>query len=203
MRFVVPSFVLCSLLSLSGLAYACDIPPDYYEWEVTGANVPMKNILREADAIILGKFTNFEKPDKIKFKVRKSFKPKRSYFFKRKRQPKFVDVHHFYSRSGNDESQEHRVELLDNFLAAHRMGPLPALREDEKSAWGGSLSGIFHSSDCMRSVLLFSEQAYLIFLDEEDFIQALFSVGPDSDATLKKLSQALGMYKDEKRNARP
>ena len=190
---LLTSIALASFLTISGVGHACTLAPDYLPQEFGSDGIVLGNIVERADKIMLGRYTKSKNTDGYVLNVSRSFKPTRRFSFNQTEDLSFNNVKQKYFYYGLDKNAFVSADTL--------LGLLEALRSNyEISAKtqygvGGILSGISHGTDCERFVLVFDNQEYLVFLDNERSVIAQFAINSETfgnvNTLLKRVNLAL------------
>lgn len=186
------------LLTTNELSHACTIAPSYLPHEFGSNEVALGNIVKRANKIVLGKFSETDRPDKLNLHISKSFKPEKKFFFRRKQIVSFNKVQQTHFISGLDEREFTSETSLFSFIETFR--PFYKTNPSTNIEYGtsGVVSGIFHGTDCERFVIMHSEQPYLTFLNEKNIIMARLAINKkafgDLKTTLEKLDNVLAEY---------
>lgn len=185
-------FLLGFLIFISNLnySYACDIAPKFLEDEAPIFSVGIRDLIKDSQTIIAGNFSKKATPQNLSFIISKTFKSEKNSNNHSNISVSFAEVKHHYIEAGKDTIDEHAVLILESQI-------LYGGRND--GGWGGPLSGIFHMSDCERSVIISTGQKYLLFLDNNKIVRALFVMDADSEKLFPSLESKIASlpYNDQ------
>ena len=173
---------------------ACSIPPDYYPSEYNSENSEKRNLVSDSATIITGHFLKRKKNKPLKFKIRRSIEPDKNPLFFKTRKVKLLDVKNIYfsTRKEIDDYQftdASTLEALLDYYAGHPVEPMVSTYL--VNYWGGPIAGIYHGSDCERFVQIYEGEEYILFLDDDNTINARFTLPTDSKEILRAVTTLL------------
>ena len=181
--------VLYVLASWS-FAEACSISPEYYPSEYDSKNTQARSLIKDSVSIITGHFIKTKKNRPLKFKINHSIKPNKQPFFFKIKKVEFLDVKNisFYKDKKDDSNQFTDVSTLETLLDYYSAKPVePMVSNYLANYWGGPLAGIYHGSDCERFVHIYKDDEYILFLNEDNTINARFTLPENSSEILRRI----------------
>lgn len=161
---------------------ACDVARDYLQEEELIYSVGIRDLIKDSHSVITGRFLQYDHANNALFLVLNDLKAPNNFEHNRTINVTFFDVIHFYSLGGKDSNPDSGSTVLK---AQINYGGKDA------GGWGGELSGIYHSADCERTITLFTDQPYLLFLDDDSEVKALFPIKDDVEKLLPALQSKI------------
>ena len=174
------SIVFLSVL-ISGTSFACSLPPAYFEEEELVHTIGVRDLVKDSQAIVTGHFSQDASEDDLTFSIIDTLKPHDRFGLETNINVTFLDVKNYFFETGEEKIPNSSAKLL-KWQLEHGGNNL--------GGWGGPIASIHHGADCERMVFLFTDQSYLLFLDNTDDVKALFPINEE----IKKL---LPLIKDK------
>jgi len=165
-------------------AQSCSIAPSYLDNEFGADGVVLDDFTKTSKTVFIGKLSKNENGKLISVKpslLTKTNKSKRKvaniYF-------RDVEENKIYIFNGKDKTEFSSFSDFENYISEFKVtwlnnSPKPHLLN---YGVGGPIAGIHHGTDCERFVLLYMMQDYLIYLDDKNYVQAMFPINKKDPA---------------------